>query len=97
MIRHKKERPLPQGNGLSFSELGLDVLQACPADPFAVVEHHVISMTAEDARRNVLLQNDAISLGVDLQRILDVDVQILADADGQHDASQLIHASDDSV
>lgn len=51
---------------------------------------------AENARSLVLLQDDAIILGEDLQFIPFSDIQYSAQLDGQYDSSQFVYFADNA-
>ena len=81
---------------ITYSKLFLDLIQTVGADTLAIKEYDVIRVVAEHACRVVFLQDDAVIIGEDLDRVLDLDVHCFADLDRKNDSSQLVDFSDHS-
>ena len=81
---------------LFTSELVLDLIEAIGADAFAVEEDDIVSVVAENAGGVIFLQNDAVVVGEDLDRVLYFNIHCFADLDGEDDSAQLVDLSDHS-
>lgn len=74
-----------------FLQFILYLLKAGRTDALAVEEHNVIRISAEYARRIILLKHDSLIVYKNLHRILNVYVKGFADLYGKHDPSQLVY------
>ena len=68
-------------------------LEAVLADELGAVEDDVLSVAAEEAGGNVLFQDDAVVFHEDLDGVLVLDVHLVAEFDGEHDAAQFVDAA----
>ena len=71
----------------------LQFLQAVLAYKLFVICDDILGVSAEDAGSLSLLQNDLVTLGIDLHVVLHMNVKVLPDRNGQYDPSQFIHLS----
>ena len=78
------------------SELLLELIQTFGANTLAVEKYDVVGVVAENAGRVVLLENDTVIIGENLNGILYFDVHCLSDFDRKNDSSQLVYFSDHS-
>ena len=78
------------------SELLLDLCKTIWANTLTVVINDIVSIGAENARGLVLLENDSVAVNKYFKRILLVDIQILSDAHGKNDSTQLVDLSNDT-
>jgi hypothetical protein len=67
-----------------------ELFEALITDQLALEQVHVTCVVAKDAGRMVLLQNDLIALGKDLERVLDGDIHRLPQFNGDDDPPQII-------
>jgi hypothetical protein len=67
-----------------------ELLEALIADQLAFEQVHVTSVVAKDAGGVVLLQNDLIAFGKDLERVFDGDIHRLPQFNGDNDPPQII-------
>ena len=74
----------------------LQLRQAAGADVPAFILDDILYIVAESAGGLILLQNDLIAVHVDLQGILLRDIQGAPQFNGQNDAAEAVHLSDDS-
>ena len=72
------------------------LLHAVGADVLAAVVLDVPAVTAEDAGRLVLLENNGLAVDIDFDSVLLRDVQRAAQLDGQNDSAELVDLSDDA-
>ena len=73
-----------------------EFLQAVGADVLALEDMDVLGVVAENAGGLILLEHDRSPIYIDFQRILLCDVEGTAKLDGQHDAAQFVHTTDDA-
>lgn len=82
---------------MKFSaELELFVLElgdAVSAYILAVDDTDVFCISAEDACRLVLLEHDIIAVYKDLDRVVDVDVEVSSELDRKYDSAEFIDFS----
>ena len=72
------------------------LFKAGAADAFVLVHNYIISVSAENAARLILLQYDLISVYEHLKRILGVDIHIASCFNGDDDSSEVIDMTNDS-
>ena len=72
------------------------LLHAVGADVLAAVVLDVPAVTAEDAGRLVLLENNGLAVDIDFDSVLLRDVQRAAQLAGQNDSAELVDLSDDA-
>ena len=72
------------------------LLHAVGTDVLAAVVLDVPAVTAEDAGRLVLLENNGLAVDIDFDSVLLRDVQRAAQLDGQNDSAELVDLSDDA-
>ena len=72
------------------------LLHAVGADALAAVVLDVPAITAEDAGRLVLLENNGLAVDIDFDSVLLRNVECTAQLDGQNDSAELDDLSDDT-
>ena len=75
------------------SGLGLQLFQALSADPLVLKILDPVHVVAKQAGGVIFLQDNALVFNKDLQRVLYLDIQILADLRRQHDSAQFVYFS----
>ena len=81
------------GNSVSLT---VHFVQACFADQLASVKNHIICIAAEQARGNILLEDDLVLFNENLDGILILDVHLIAKLNREHDSAKFIDAANDT-
>jgi len=71
-------------------------LDAAGAHVFAPEQNDIFGVIAEDTGRLIFTQHDGVTVYIDLQCVLGLNVQCVTQFNGQDDAAQLIHLSNDT-
>lgn len=74
-----------------LSELCLQFFYALCTYTLAVKVNDVVYIATENASRLILLKNDLVVIGKDLDSVLLLNIKNLSDLYGQHQSSQLIN------
>lgn len=72
------------------------LLKTAATNILVSVDANVVRIPAKDARRLVLFEDDLLPVDVDFERIFLGNLQGATQLDGNHDASQFVHLTDDA-
>ena len=75
------------------SDVFVQGLDAVYAHIFTAKQEHILGIVTEDAGGLVFAQHDGVAVHVNLQRVLGLNIQRVAQFDGQDNAAKLIHFS----